>query len=171
MGVCGLYVFVSCRGEGLCEVPIPPLEKSYRVCICPHTLSGTTRTLCTNNAYVEVSGVPRNFFREGGGVSPGIFFEGGSTNSVEDRGQRERRSGGGSPLVRGSTQFANPYSYYVVTDLFSTDLGIWPNFGIAGGFEPPKPTHPSVRHWLKWYDLQEVFCGSCTYRIHKSVSI
>ena len=36
------------------------------------------------------SGVPRNFFR------------GGSTNSVEDRGQRERGSGSGSPLVRGS---------------------------------------------------------------------
>ena len=36
------------------------------------------------------SGVPRNFFR------------GGSTNSVEDRGQRERGSGGSSPLVRGS---------------------------------------------------------------------
>jgi hypothetical protein len=33
---------------------------------------------------------------------PGIFFRGGSTNSVEDRGQRERKSGGGSPLVRGS---------------------------------------------------------------------
>jgi hypothetical protein len=42
------------------------------------------------------SGVPRIFFR---GV--------GSTNSVEDRGQSERGSGGGSPLVRGSTQFAN----------------------------------------------------------------
>ena len=28
--------------------------------------------------------------------------EGGSTNLVEDRGQRERRSGGGSSLVRGS---------------------------------------------------------------------
>ena len=27
---------------------------------------------------------------------------GGSTNSVEDRGQRERGSGVGSPLVRGS---------------------------------------------------------------------
>ena len=27
---------------------------------------------------------------------------GGSTNSVEDRGQRERGSGRGSPLVRGS---------------------------------------------------------------------
>jgi len=30
------------------------------------------------------------------------FFSGGSTNSVEDRGQRERGSGGGSNLVRGS---------------------------------------------------------------------
>ena len=33
---------------------------------------------------------------------PGILFGGGSTNSVEDRGQTERGSGGGSPLVRGS---------------------------------------------------------------------
>ena len=33
---------------------------------------------------------------------PGILFGGVSTNSVEDRGQRERGSGGGSPLVRGS---------------------------------------------------------------------
>jgi hypothetical protein len=32
---------------------------------------------------------------------------GGSKNSVEDRGQREWGSGGGSPLVRGSTEFAN----------------------------------------------------------------
>ena len=37
------------------------------------------------------SGIPRNFVRAGG-----------STNLVEDRGQRERGSGGGSPLVRGS---------------------------------------------------------------------
>ena len=33
---------------------------------------------------------------------PGILFGGVSANSVEDRGQRERGSGGGSPLVRGS---------------------------------------------------------------------
>jgi len=39
-----------------------------------------------------VSGVPRNFFRG----------RGGSTNSVEDRRERERGSGGGNPLVRGS---------------------------------------------------------------------
>ena len=31
-----------------------------------------------------------------------FFSGGGSTNSVEDRGQRERGSGGGNPLVRGS---------------------------------------------------------------------
>jgi hypothetical protein len=35
-----------------------------------------------------------------------LFSEGGS-NSVEDRGQGELGSGGGSPLFRGSTQFAN----------------------------------------------------------------
>ena len=37
---------------------------------------------------------------------PGILSErvGGSKNSVEGRGQRERRSGGGSRLVRGSFQ-------------------------------------------------------------------
>ena len=33
---------------------------------------------------------------------PGIFFVGGSINSVEDTGERERGSEGGSPLVRGS---------------------------------------------------------------------
>ena len=33
---------------------------------------------------------------------PGILFGGGSTNSVEDRGQRERGSGGGRALVKGS---------------------------------------------------------------------
>ena len=33
---------------------------------------------------------------------PGILFGGGLINSVEDRVQRERGSGGGSPPVRGS---------------------------------------------------------------------
>ena len=45
------------------------------------------KKLITN---VSTSGVPRNSVRRG------------STDSVEDRGQRERGSGGGSPLVRGS---------------------------------------------------------------------
>ena len=39
---------------------------------------------------------------------PGFFFlGGGSTNSVEDRGQRVRGSGGGSPLVGGSGESCN----------------------------------------------------------------
>jgi hypothetical protein len=40
---------------------------------------------------------------------PGIFFGvvGCSTISVEGRRQRERGSGGGSPLARGPTQFVN----------------------------------------------------------------
>jgi hypothetical protein len=50
------------------------------------------RTKNKPHLFSLTSGVPRNFFRGGGG----------STNSVEDRGQRERGSGGGSPLVRGS---------------------------------------------------------------------
>jgi hypothetical protein len=50
--------------------------------------------------------VPRNYF-QGVGLSPGIFSWGVSTNSVEDRGHRELRFGGGSRLVRGSNQFAN----------------------------------------------------------------
>jgi len=33
---------------------------------------------------------------------PGILFGGGSTNSDEDRGQKERGSGGCNLLVRGS---------------------------------------------------------------------
>jgi hypothetical protein len=69
------------------------------------------------------SGVPRNFFGgEGvytrnffgglhqdffGGLHQEFFGGGVSTNSVGDKGQREWGSGGGSPLVRGSTQFTN----------------------------------------------------------------
>jgi len=49
---------------------------------------------------------------------PGILFGvGGSTNSVEDRGQRECGSGGGSPLVRGSggsCNFTQEISFHVV---------------------------------------------------------
>jgi hypothetical protein len=33
--------------------------------------------------------------------------EGRATNSVEDRGQRQRGFGCGNPLVRGSAQFPN----------------------------------------------------------------
>jgi hypothetical protein len=42
------------------------------------------------------------------GIFPGVGGGGQqSTNSIEDRGQRERGSGDGSPLVKGSAEFAN----------------------------------------------------------------
>ena len=49
---------------------------------------------------------------------PGFFFGGGgSTNSVEDRGEREWGSGGGSPLVRcsgGSCNLVQEISFHMV---------------------------------------------------------
>ena len=54
-----------------------------------------------------INGIPRNFVWEGGG----------STNSVENRGQRERGSGGGSPLVRasgGSCNLVQEISFHIV---------------------------------------------------------
>ena len=48
---------------------------------------------------------------------PGILFGGGSTNSIEDIGQRQRESGGGGPLVRGSGGSCNlvqEISFYIV---------------------------------------------------------
>jgi hypothetical protein len=86
-----------------------------------------------------VSGVPRNFFR----------VEGGSTNSVEDRGQRERGSGGGSPLVRGSAQFEIRFEFVKLSGRrgllrmyfprnceLGSALSKLRNFGRGGGFNP-----------------------------------
>ena len=66
------------------------------------TYGGLLRKRCLSVGY---SGLPRNFFR------------GGSTNSVEDRGKRERESGGGSPLVRvsgGSCNLVQEISFHMV---------------------------------------------------------
>ena len=49
------------------------------------------------------------------------FCSGASTNSAEDRGQRERGSGGGSPLVRGSGGSCNlvqEISFHIVNFFF-----------------------------------------------------
>jgi len=67
----------------------------YHQYICPKHLYPSTSAhhviIQKTGGSISGSGVPRNFFQ--GGCS---------TNSVEDRGQRGRGSGGGSPLVRGS---------------------------------------------------------------------
>jgi hypothetical protein len=67
-----------------------------RACVCVGVRARVHSCVC-----VRASACLRVWL--GAMAYPGIFFEGeGSTNSVEDRGQRERGSGGGSPLVRGS---------------------------------------------------------------------
>jgi hypothetical protein len=72
-------------------------EKYVMILAGPRTLhKGSLRDIC-------VQWRTQEFCSEGGST----LFVGGSTNSVEDRGQRERGSGGGSPLFRGSAQFAN----------------------------------------------------------------
>ena len=62
---------------------------------CYHSVQNLlSSSLLSKNLKIKIyrtSGVPMNFVRGGG-----------STISFEDRGQEERGSGGGSPLVRGS---------------------------------------------------------------------
>jgi hypothetical protein len=68
---------------------LPDGKKCHNICYPGQKES------CERN--FPVSGIPRNF----------VWCGGSLTNSVEDRGQRERRSGGGRLLVRGFTLFSN----------------------------------------------------------------
>ena len=55
--------------------------------------------------------------QQSSGVSRHFVRGGGSTNSVEDRGQRERGSGGGSPLFRdsaGSCNLVQEIAFHIV---------------------------------------------------------
>jgi hypothetical protein len=72
--------------------------------MCAEECLHFTGTLCGLLQNMEAVAYPEYFFRGG---------RGGSTNSAEDRGQREVGSGGSNPLIIGFTQFVierNPYS-------------------------------------------------------------
>jgi hypothetical protein len=103
------------------------------------------------------------------------FFSGGggSTISVEDRGHWEREFWGSSPLVRGSTLFANGWTrilirllqmYFPQNREFGSALSKLWNFGGGEGVEHPKPS-PSVCHCL-WYVLHN-WVISCTLLVNK----
>jgi hypothetical protein len=92
------------------------------------------------------SGVPRIF-----------FFVGCSTNSVEDRGQRERRSGSSSPLIRGSAQFTIRFDFVKLSGCRGLLRMYFPRnwacgsalsklrvSGGGGGVEHPNPPPPPV---------------------------
>jgi hypothetical protein len=92
----------------------------------------------------------RGFF----GVYGRNFFRGNSINIVEDRGHRERRSGGGSPLVSGSTQFGNEWNplfwlgcYGCIFHRFGNSAYFCQNFGFSEFRRGVwTPQNPSVRH-------------------------
>ena len=82
-------------------------------------ISGTNAGYIIFRGSVKSTGYPRHSPVSPSPVAyPGILFgEGVSTNSVEDRGQRERGSGGGSPLVRGfggSCNLVQEISFHIV---------------------------------------------------------
>ena len=99
-----MSLFLNKQGYIRLQIPVAPLaakDTESFDCVAGHLAEGMSWTRGIEGA----SGVPRNFFRGGG-----------STNSV-DRGQRERGSGGGSPLVKGSggsCKLVQEISYHIV---------------------------------------------------------
>ena len=92
------------RKEGQCPVTMVAIETSHQLPAAVPPPLQIFRKMSILPTHVSVAkvmiGVPQPGFISV--AYPGIFFGGGSTNSVEDKGQRERGPGGGSPLIRGS---------------------------------------------------------------------
>jgi hypothetical protein len=94
------------------------------------------KTIWLLMVWTFISGVPRNFFRGGGCL----------TNSVENRGQREQRSGHGSQGFHSIYKCMKPVfwlgCYGCIFHRTGNLAQLCQNFGISGkGFEPPQ-NHP-----------------------------
>ena len=84
------------------------LKKALSCAVTPVIADQTTRRNIRKDLNLQPAAYPRILFGWGGG---------GSTNLVEDREQRERGFGGGSPLVRGSggsCNFVQEISFHIV---------------------------------------------------------
>jgi hypothetical protein len=79
-GVCYIFAYIN-----ILEKSVPSIFRAQGNCA-----KVKKKATCSPRRMLTTSGVPKNFVREG------------STNSIEDRGQREQGSGSSSPLVRGS---------------------------------------------------------------------
>jgi hypothetical protein len=80
-----------------------------------------------------------------------FFRGGGSTNSVKDRGQRERGSGGGSQGFLSICKWVKPvfWCYGCIFHGTGNSAQLWQTLGISGGggggtHQTPSPTVP---HW------------------------
>jgi hypothetical protein len=101
---CVMYVILPYQNRSHISIKISNIKDS-RNCLCLLCIL----CICHFSALLTSMASQEDFK----GVTSGRFFEGGgSTNSIEDRGQRERGSGDGSPLVRCSTQFSNEWNRY-----------------------------------------------------------
>jgi hypothetical protein len=100
-----LYVLTACT-YCLCLLSVLTVC-TYCMCLLP-VITACAYCLCLLSVLTPSVLTDESVLLHTAVAYPGIFFRrGGSTNSVGNRGQREWGSGGGSPLVRGSTQFAN----------------------------------------------------------------
>jgi hypothetical protein len=124
-----------------------------------------------NSTTSEISDVPRKFWGEGGVRQEFFSVGGGGGFNKFSWGQweTEQGSGGVSPLVRGSTQFANewnPYSDQVVTDVFSTELGIWLSFVKTSEFRGGGPPNPSLYTTVR-NDVKQRCTGQLVLNVHR----
>jgi hypothetical protein len=102
------------------------------------------------------SGTPRTFFFLGWGG------RGGSTNSVEERGQRERGCGGSKPLVRGSIQF---------TRILIRLLQMYVPWNREFSSALSKPPPPLVCHWMCVLRFDATHIRVCIVTFQANVSI
>jgi len=94
----GIPLLFSCSARN--TTPLPDLSKWL----------STAASLEAHRTPTDMSGRKTRYLLYMNTVAYPVFLAGGgggSTNSVEDRGQTERGSGGGSPLVRGSGSSCN----------------------------------------------------------------
>jgi hypothetical protein len=101
-----LSLYVSITHTRTYARALQAIRSRTHLSILPHRTSVTQHGFANVDGVAVTSGVPRNFVRGRG-----------STNSVEERGQRERGSGGGSLVVRGSggsCSFVQEISFHIV---------------------------------------------------------
>jgi hypothetical protein len=151
------------------------LLSAWAAHLCIHTTANISLIHNHPSNYYKHSLSPRGHHLTNQWRTQEFFFGGISKNSVEGKGQRERGSGGDSPLVRSSTQFAMNETHILITLLWMYIPRIW-EFGSAlsklrnfvrGGVWTPKPPPPRYAAVTNYINEQLVWIlGYTLYNIH-----